>query len=303
MDVSIIIPHYNSSDKLFRLLESIPPITNIEIIVVDDKSNEEEIKKILFSKYYSRIKFYFNSGKKSAGSCRNMGIKYSTKKWILFADSDDYFLRDFFNVLKEYEQSYNDIIFFTPVSCYSDSKKNAGRHVEFKKLIDAYINKNSLENLEILKYKFIVPWSKLIKKSVILENNIYFDEVVASNDVMFSIKLGHISNNIGVSDKNIYCVTVNKGSLTLRLNEEIFNSRLSVNERKNSYFKKIGKEKFITSGLSFLILSRKFGFKKFLTVLKIIIKNRKYIFNGIKYWKNNIIEKILYKKYIIEEIE
>ena len=39
--LSIIIPHYNNSDGLRRLLASIPSDPNIEVIVIDDHSNNQ----------------------------------------------------------------------------------------------------------------------------------------------------------------------------------------------------------------------------------------------------------------------
>ena len=38
MSLSIIIPHYNGSDLLEKLLSSIPQKREIQIIVIDDKS-------------------------------------------------------------------------------------------------------------------------------------------------------------------------------------------------------------------------------------------------------------------------
>lgn len=63
--ISIIIPHYNSSELLFKLLETIDLDNSIfEVIIIDDKSNAEEIKKIKESKYYPKVIFIENKGKK-----------------------------------------------------------------------------------------------------------------------------------------------------------------------------------------------------------------------------------------------
>lgn len=296
MEISIVIPHYNSSDTLFRLLESIPKTPAIEIIVVDDKSNKEEIIKIQKSKYYNQIIFLENTGKKSAGSCRNIGIKHVTKKWILFADADDYFVENFFNKIEKINSVDKELIFFTPTSTYSDTNLEAMRHLEYKGLIDEYLKNKSIKNLEKLKYNFVVPWSKLIKTSLVKEKNIFFDEVIASNDIMFSIKLSYYCLNIGVSEEIIYCVTVHKGSLTLKINEEIFDSRLEVNERRNIFFKQIKKEEYISGGTSFLISSRKYGIKKFFKTFLIVSKNWKYILKNLKNFRQIISAKLQAKK-------
>jgi hypothetical protein len=43
-------------------------------------------------------------------------------------------------------------------------------------------------NLRLL---FSVPWAKLIKKDLIDRHNISFEEILASNDINFSVKTGY----------------------------------------------------------------------------------------------------------------
>jgi len=49
-DLSIIIPHYNIFELLRRLLDSIPKKDNIEIIVIDDKSDKKGFEEIVKEK-------------------------------------------------------------------------------------------------------------------------------------------------------------------------------------------------------------------------------------------------------------
>ena len=53
MDISIIVPHKNSTALLERLLLSIPDTKKTEIIIVDDQSEKEEKEKLksFISKY------------------------------------------------------------------------------------------------------------------------------------------------------------------------------------------------------------------------------------------------------------
>lgn len=288
MFISIIIPHFNSSKSLIRLLKSIPKDRDIEILVIDDQSNTEELNGIYTSTEYKYIRLLKNNKEKNAGTCRNIGLKAAKGKWILFADADDFFVENAFYILKKFKNSEKDIIFFKPISCYSDTLLPAERHKIFGNLIDKYLKDKSIEKLEDIKYKFIVPWSKLIRKSLIDKNQIFFDEVLASNDVMFSLKTSFKSEKIEISDEIIYCVTVHKGSLTMNMNKKIFYSRADVHQRKNIYLKEIGKEKYITPGLSLLVLGKRNGIKTFLYSLKIIFKNMPYIFNEYKEWITNI---------------
>lgn len=68
---------------------------------------------------------------------------------------------------------------------------------------------------------------------------------MASNDVMFSAKVGHFMNKFEVSSKSIYCVTRNAGTLTTNLDKNIFESRLEVHIRFYNFLKhNLSKEEF-----------------------------------------------------------
>ena len=55
-NLSIIIPHYNTPDLLQKLIDSIPHIEDIQIIVVDDRSdkNLEKLSEVQ-EKYKSQV--------------------------------------------------------------------------------------------------------------------------------------------------------------------------------------------------------------------------------------------------------
>src|SRR5699024_6076610 len=201
----------------------------IEVIVIDDNSTEgiEKFSILKKSVEFEHIKFLMNNtGVQSAGTCRNIGLKAATGKWILFADSDDYFLPGFYDGIQLYFQSNYDVVFFNTTSIYIDTKEKSNRHMKYEKLINNYFYKNSLENETKLRYQYGTPWSKLIKKELIDTNNIMFDEVKAWNDMMFSTKVGYYMRKFVVVPTTIYCVTRSKGSLTTTISEEVIDSRI-----------------------------------------------------------------------------
>jgi len=257
MDVmfSIIIPHYNTPVYLMRLLDSINKRDNsTQVIVVDDQSTVDMEVFSECKKKYQRvgIEFYKNEGKKGAGTCRNIGLKYAVGKWILFADADDIFLPEYERVIKQYEDSEADIVFFLPTSKEEDTGEISTRHIAIEKYIYNYHSNvtGRKENIE-LKYHHVMPWSKLIRHSVINNNNIYFEEVLYSNDVMFSTKLAYCSNMIETSLTSIYCCMRNDGSLTTSINISAYRIRRSVWLRRYLFLRKyLTKEDFKLLNLS-----------------------------------------------------
>ncbi len=239
--VSIIIPHYNSIQLLRKLLKSIPCSDVIEIIVIDDKSDREKEQwdKLIVEDQFKHVLFLSNSTNiKSAGTCRNIGIKYAKGKWLLFADADDYFLNGFYDIIEKYLNLDYEVVFFTPTSIILDTNQLGDRHIQYSNIITNFLNDNNLKSELLLKYNFHSPCSKLIKKDFIKKYKIVFDEVIASNDVMFSTKVGYHLENFFVSTKEIYCITRGIGSLTVNFRKDIYFARLNVFFKQFNYLKK-----------------------------------------------------------------
>ena len=130
--LSIIIPHYNTPKLLCKLLDSIPNIPQIEVLVIDDNSNYDiTYYKQCKMKYEKRnVTFYENDpNKKGAGNARNIGLTYAKGKWLLFADADDFFLQDFWSIIKQFINDEADIIYFASTSVILETDTISDRHI------------------------------------------------------------------------------------------------------------------------------------------------------------------------------
>jgi glycosyltransferase involved in cell wall biosynthesis len=276
--LSIITPHFNASKLLEKLLMSIPQHKDIQMIVVDDKSDGIHVEYIQKLQLKYSFEFYENDRTKSAGACRNIGLEKAKGKWVLFADSDDYFIEGFYDVLSKYFEGNNEVVFFMPTSTYIDTGKIADRHKGYEQILQNYIKNHNIYNESILRYQFTVPWSKIIRKELIKEYGIQFDEVIASNDVMFSAKVGHNMRRFTASKAVIYCVTRNHESLTVNMSEEVFGARLGVNVAYRKFLGENLDENILKSlkpkSANFIIQALfRYGFCKFLEVYSIYKKN------------------------------
>ncbi|HAB97678.1 MAG TPA: glycosyltransferase family 2 protein [Enterococcus sp.] len=238
--VTIIIPCYNSSKNINKLLESLNLYENknIHCLLIDDKSDENEFNDLskAISKYpKSQISLIKNeSDKKGAGVCRNIGLKFTNDEWVLFADSDDHFLKKFEVSLAKYTNSDADMIYFPPIS--SDEFGEIGsRHYTYLEYFNDFYMSN---NYSSLKYKLPVVWSRLYRLSFIRRNNISFDETIVSNDRMFALKSGFYCDNYIVSDSTIYSWDYNKNSLTVKMTKEKYIVNLNVYVSVNKFLKR-----------------------------------------------------------------
>jgi glycosyltransferase involved in cell wall biosynthesis len=279
--LTIIIPHFNDSDALVELLVTIPKNPKIQIIVVDDNSTKSKLEFEKLKNQYRHVEFYTNdSNKKGAGACRNIGMKKASGKWVLFADSDDFFMKDFFITIQKYLTSSYDIVYFKPTSILKTTNNTSCRHIGYEMLIVNFLQrKDDISELK-LRYEYIVPWSKLFLRKFLLDNYIWFDDVIAANDVMFSTKAGHYAKNIFASDDYIYCVTDRSGSLTKNKSEEVYFARLYTHIRRSDFLRShLSKREYKIlriGGRGFLkvAVQNRLGIRVFIKTLFLLIKNQ-----------------------------
>ena len=111
INYSIIVPHKDSVKYLLRLLDSIPNNDDIQVIIIDDNSDVAVVKQLQDIELNINIEIVFCDVSKGAGGARNIGIQKAKGKWVIFADSDDYFTIHLENLLIENVDSGADIIY------------------------------------------------------------------------------------------------------------------------------------------------------------------------------------------------
>lgn len=287
---SIIIPHKNIPQLLKRCLDSIPEREDIQVIVIDDKSDEEKVDFINFPGLNRKhTEIYFQKKGKGAGYARNIGLNYAKGKWVLFADSDDFFNLNVLVSLDRHANSDYDIVYFGLNSRFSDSlelceSRGKDINIRLKKA-----NEGSLSDQEFIRYKILYPYTKLIRKNYIDHFDFRFDEVIASNDTMFGVKVGANSQNIGFDTSEIYCATRRNDSLVTSYKYKNLKSRLLVSFDLYDYLKSIGKEKYAQSSLDHLLQIRKTGVVNFGRGFFLVFRNFGYkktvgmIMNKVKF--------------------
>lgn len=90
--ISVVIPHYNSSQTLVRALESVAqqslPVT--EVIVVDDMSIASERAAALAAvEMFASVRLITLDINQGPANARNVGWDAASSDWVAFLDSDD----------------------------------------------------------------------------------------------------------------------------------------------------------------------------------------------------------------------
>jgi glycosyltransferase involved in cell wall biosynthesis len=103
LEFSIIIPTYGRPDKIVKCIESVPSVSFLEIIVVDDNGldtpNQLLTKKLLTD--FKHIRYLALEDNVGAALARNAGVNIANAKYITFLDDDDCFLPDM--LLKKFQ--------------------------------------------------------------------------------------------------------------------------------------------------------------------------------------------------------
>lgn len=211
---TIIMPMFNAEKFLQKNLDFFKKNNrnDIEYLIINDGSTDNSYE-IVKNSNIKNIKL-INQGNHGVSYTRNLGIKEARGKYICFLDSDDYYeddILDFFDNI--YEKDYDVIRFGYYIS--TKSKKIIGKYLRENIVIDNY-NKNR-ENFKLLYTSCLLnpPFNQLIKKDILLDNNIYFNKNYKyGEDLDFNRRLMHHVNKVFFSDKILYNYVVNGSSTT-----------------------------------------------------------------------------------------
>lgn len=257
---SFIIPHWNQPQLLEKCIQSIPERNDLEIIVVDDGSDDKYVA-ILHSLEgkYSHLRL-ITEQKRTAGFARNVGVSLAKGRWLIFADSDDYFLDSFLSVLDSYFMSSAQIVYFHTTSVYLDTGKLANRHIYTNKILSLYTpsDKQSEERVRCL---LLGPCSKMFERNFIIRNKIEFDDVPTMNDTVFALKAALLAKSIEVSRAKIYCITSSSFSTMSKNSIDLIKVRVGVYMRANALYEVVNLNRYKMNTLTLILSARQYGLK------------------------------------------
>ena len=218
INYTFIIPHYNTPELLGRCLRSIPERDDIQIIVIDDNSNNNDTFLSLIPELKRReLEFCITKDGLGAGHARNIGLQKAKGKWLIFSDADDFFSENINTILDECCDAQEDVIFFNTCSCYSDDIEKRFNNRSYDFLFENYEKTGDRRWFSIC---YPQPWGKIIRRKLVVDNNITFQETMANNDLLFAVKTGTLAKTIKVVNSLMYWYTYRVGSLSINKHME-----------------------------------------------------------------------------------
>ncbi|HIT06598.1 MAG TPA: glycosyltransferase [Candidatus Scybalocola faecipullorum] len=220
MLLSIIIPVYNVEKHLNECIDSIlsQPFQDYEIILVDDGSTDSSGS---ICDYYKetdvRIKVFHkvNGGPSDA---RNQGIKLAKGEYLLFIDSDDYIERESLSTIVsclERQKEKIDVMFLEACKVFHDGTKMPLGDGYYAEKINGKPKEMVMKHLAGLPKYPGSACTKLIRRKLIIDNNIYFEKGLLSEDIDWTIRVLIEAQHYAYNPSQYYYYRQNRyGSIT-----------------------------------------------------------------------------------------
>ena len=199
MKVSVVVPVYNAEKFLPDCLESIlaQTLADFELLVVDDASTDSSLTVAKnFRARDRRIKVISlptNTGNPSVP--RNVGLENSHGKYILFADNDDMLVDNALETFHDFAETFRADVVYTQRGYLCDESGNVTGTALDKN--SAPVTSPTLETDDIGQRvkNFLrtaygwAPWTKFLRRSLLVDNKIFFPRVTIAEDVLWSFKV------------------------------------------------------------------------------------------------------------------
>ncbi len=208
IEISVIIPSYNSASTIKKAIESIEKQTKyeniLEIIIVDDGSTDETkeiIKKI--SCQNKKIKYFYqnNSGVSKA---RNTALSKCTGNYVAFLDSDDYWYPE--KIEKQIKVILNNPNIRFLGTDYSTYKNNHVSFLPFKK----YKNIFNLSLFELCLKNYPVTPSIIIERKLLNEVGFFNEQMKYGEDMNYFQKFCSIYKNYYILPEPLVFIGIQK---------------------------------------------------------------------------------------------
>lgn len=221
--ISVVIPVYNASRYLRRVIDSVLAQTykDFELILVDDGSKDDSLD--ICNEYKKRDDRIIVISKENGGtsSARNVGIENASRKYIAFLDNDDYVLPHWLETMHQYAELSGGCDLLMADSFHiSEDKFSVNMEL---------LKEDGRQNIEVLEYKGLeqikrnfpiieqrnkcwVIWNLLFLRDIIVNNDIRYKKITAEDEIFCMEYLMHVNSIRTIFNYRAYCTLLRKDS-------------------------------------------------------------------------------------------
>lgn len=223
MTISVIIPVYKVQKYIRRCLESV--ISQkcdrffIECLIIDDCSPDDSMTIVndVISSYQGNsiiFKLLRHQENRGLSEARNTGIKAATGDFIYFIDSDDHIMENTFKSFVSQFVRYPtvDVVVGNSFGVENSFLSNTAvipnhttsRYIDDKRKIFEMVLRRQIDRH---------AWNKLVRRSLFIDNDLYFDAGLLYEDVTWSYKLYSTASSVLIVPGLTYMYEYNPSSI------------------------------------------------------------------------------------------
>lgn len=226
--VSVIVPVYNTDAKyLWECAQSIlqQDYRDIELLLINDGSTDKDTIDICekISESDNRV-CYLVQENNGVSVARNNGLNHAAGEFVLFVDGDDFISEGIVGKLMSAVKEDMDILFYGYCTSYTNREMRRVIDKADPKLFTAATLQLAIlnGNPRLGPLEVGAPWGKLIRRSVIEDNNIrYTKGLKKGQDTVFTLGLLEHCRNMAYLAEAGYHYRISSASISHRFNENI----------------------------------------------------------------------------------
>ena len=215
MDISVIIPVYNTEKYLRRCIDSVISQceVSVEIILVDDGSTDSSSK--ICDEYAYKYPYIHTIHIKNSGpaTAKNIGLKLAKGDFVSFTDSDDELEPTmYYEMISAGKNSNAEII-----CCNFKEADVCGNisHTACSEKIYVFDKVEALRHLLSKDLIYTGSVTKIFRRELLTQNNLtHNDGLKTDEDFILNIKAFAKCNNCVVVDKCFYIINYRENSLS-----------------------------------------------------------------------------------------
>ena len=215
IELSIVIPVYNTEDYLEECLDSIcrQGFENLQVICINDCSTDNSYSILEhYKERYNFIEVYCNASNKGLAYTRNKGMEYAKGVYIMFVDSDDYVAPRTLNKLYDGVRNKSiDVMLFDVKEVgdnkYGDDKrirKNIYTNSSGIKLFGKLVEHNEM---------FGSVWGGIFRRKFIESRRLHFIEGILHEDIPFMFAALLNAQQTACLSEVVYCYRQRENSI------------------------------------------------------------------------------------------
>ena len=206
--VSVVITTYNSKDFIEETIANIKNQTleNYEVIMVDDNSTDGTVEILKNLRKDAKFKIILNDRNSGAGHSRNQAVSLAQGDYLIFLDDDDIYHPDML------EKAYcaaklrdADILVF----------RSYGKNLQTQDMspISWSVRDDLLPETDVFSIKDVKnnifhcfvwwAWDKMIRRKIILDSGLRFQEIRTTNDLYFVFAIFLYAQRIAKIDDSL----------------------------------------------------------------------------------------------------